>query len=124
MHGQKNRGEISPGELRCGDTRNAIRVDISTTHYLVYRDAFAGVEKMIRENVLSPIFFGKTKYSSLIVGPLSTIPEKKSGSGLLNPVTSEKDKYLISQRATTELIRYLTGGGAFSNSDQLLELME
>ena len=52
-------------------------------------DAFAGVEKIIRETFLSRIFFGKTKILSPISGSLSTIPLKKPGLGLLNPVTSE-----------------------------------
>ena len=51
-------------------------------------DAFAGVEKMIRETFLPRLFFGKTKTPSPVVGALSTMPVNKSGLRLLNPVTS------------------------------------
>ena len=80
-------------------------------------DAFSGVEKMLWETFLPRLFFAKSKYLSPIVGTLSKMPVKKSGLGLLNPLTSANEKYLISQRASTELIRYLTGEGKLSNSD-------
>ena len=60
-------------------------------------DLFAGVDKIIWETFLPCLFFGKTKTLSPIVGNLSTMPIKMAGLGLLNPVTSEKDKYLSSQ---------------------------
>ena len=50
-------------------------------------DAFAGVEKMIWEDFLPRLFFGKTKTLSPIVGAISTMPVKKSGLRLMNPVT-------------------------------------
>ena len=37
---------------------------------------------------------------------------QESGLGLLNPVTSAKEKYLSSQIATTEISWPVTGGGA------------
>ena len=85
--------------------------------------AFAGGEKMIQENVLPRLFFGKTKTLSPIVGTLSTILIKVVGLGLLNPVTSVKEKYLSSQRGSAELIRAMTGGG-FSNAHHLYMLRE
>ena len=72
---------------------------------------FAGVEKMLRENVLTNIFFGNTKTLSPIVGALSVMPVKKSRLGLLNPVIPAKEKYLSSQRRSAELIRAVMGEG-------------
>ena len=60
-------------------------------------EKFAGVEKMIQETFLPPIFLKNTKSLSPIVGSLSTMPVKKSGLVLLNPVMSAKNEYLISQ---------------------------
>ena len=48
----------------------------------------------------------------------------KSGLGLLNPVTLAKEKYLSSTRGIVELVRYVTGGGTFSNADHLWTLSE
>ena len=48
------------------------------------------------------------------------MPVKKSGLGLLNPVTSTNKKYLSVQRASTELIWSVTGEGAFYNANHLL----
>ena len=79
---------------------------------------------MIRENFLPHIFLGKKKYLSPIVGALSTTPVKTSILLLLNPVNSAKEKYLSSNRVSTELIRAMTGGGSLSNVDHLLELGE
>ena len=79
---------------------------------------------MIWETFLPRLFFGKTKTLSPIVGALSTMPVKKSGLSFLNPVTSEQDKYLSSQRGSAELIWAMTGGGAFSNDDHLRTLGE
>ena len=87
-------------------------------------DAFTGVEKIIHETFLPCLFFRKTKTLSPIMGDLSTTPVKKSGLGLLSQVTSAKEKYLISQWGSTELIRSVTGGGAFSNADHLRHLSE
>ena len=84
--------------------------------------SFEGVEKVIQETFLPRIFFGKTKSLSPIVGDLSTVPVEKSGLGLLNPVTSAKEKYLSSQQGSTELIWAVMGGGAFSNANHLLAL--
>ena len=76
------------------------------------------------ETFLPHIFFGKTKTLSPIVGALNMMPFKKAGLGLLNPVMSSQGKYLSSQRGSKELVRVMTGGGAFSNSDHLWTLSE
>ena len=55
-------------------------------------ESFAGVEKMICKTFLPRIFFRKTKTLSPVVGALSTMPVKKSGLGLLNPLTSDQGK--------------------------------
>ena len=49
---------------------------------------------------------------------------KMTRMGLLNPMTSTKEKYLTSQRGSTELIRDVTGVGSFSNADHLRTLGE
>ena len=85
---------------------------------------FAGVEKMIRETFLSHLFSIKTKPLPPIVGALSTIPVKKVGLGLLNTVTSAKDKYISYHQASAELIKDMMGERAFSNADCLLGLRE
>ena len=71
-------------------------------------DTFAGAEKMIQEMFLPHLFFGKTRTLSPVVGALSTMPAKKAGLGLLNPVTSEKEKYLSYQRGSAELVWAVT----------------
>ena len=55
------------------------------------------------------LFFGKSKFLSSIVGTLSTMAVKKSGFGIQNAVTSDDEKFLISQRTSTELIRAVMG---------------
>ena len=87
-------------------------------------DAFVGVEKMIQENFLYRPFFRKTKTLSPIVGDIVTMPFKKYGLGLLNPVTSAQEKYLISQWGSAELIQAVTEGGTFSNADHIWTLGE
>ena len=52
------------------------------------------------------------------------MPVKKYGLGLMNPVTSAHEKYLSSQRGSAELVRDVTGGGAFSNANHLRILSE
>ena len=79
---------------------------------------------MIRETFLPRLLFGKKKTLSPIVGALSTMSVKKSGLGILNPVTSAQEKYLSYQRGSVELVRAVTGGGAFSNYDHLRTLGE
>ena len=70
------------------------------------------------------LLFGKTKTLSSIIGTLSKMPIKVTVLGLLNPVTSEKEKYLISKRGITKLIWEVTGGGTFYNTDHLWALWE
>ena len=53
-------------------------------------DTFTGVEKIVCENFLPHLFFGKKKILSLIVGPLSTMTIKMAVLGILNPVASAK----------------------------------
>ena len=52
------------------------------------------------------------------------MPVNKSGLVLLNPVTSSQEKCLSSIRGSAELVRAVTGGGAFSNADHLRTLSE
>ena len=59
-------------------------------------NSFAGVEKMICKTLFPRLFFGKTKNLSPVVGDLSTMPVRKSGLGILNPVMSAQEKYLSS----------------------------
>ena len=68
------------------------------------------------------LLFGKTKTLSPIVGTLSTMPIKVARLGLLNLVTSLKEKYLSSQRGSAELVRDVTGGGVFPNAYHLQRL--
>ena len=72
--------------------------------------AFAGVEKILQETLFPRLFFGKTESLSPIVGTLSTMLIKVVRLGLLNQVTSAKEKPLISQWVSAELIRAVTRG--------------
>ena len=83
-----------------------------------------GVEKTIRKTFLPRLFFRKTKTLYPIVGSISTIPVKKSGLVLLNPVTSAQENYLRSTQGSVELVRAVTGGGGFSVSYHLQTLSE
>ena len=87
-------------------------------------DAFAGVEKMLRETFLPHIFFRNKKYLSPIVGYLSKLTFNKYELGIPNPVTSAKEKYLSSQWGITEPIYAVAGGGVLSNAGHLLALGE
>ena len=79
---------------------------------------------MILENVLPRLFFKMTKTLSPAVVVLSTMLIMNDGLGLLNPLTPAQEKYLISQRVRTELVRSVTGGWSFSNTDHLCALSE
>ena len=79
---------------------------------------------MIREPFLPRIFFRKKKTLSPVVGALSTMTVRKSGLGLLNPVTSAQEKYLISTGGSAELVQAVTGGGEFYNANHLRILSE
>ena len=79
---------------------------------------------MLRETFLPRLFLVKSKSFSPIVVNISTIPVKKSGLDLLNPMTSVNKKYLSLQRASTELLKYVTGEVNFSNANHLLVLRE
>ena len=72
---------------------------------------FFGKNTNIRETFLPHLFFIKKKSLSPIVGALSTMTIEKYRLGIMNPVTSEKEKYLIFHQARTELIRDVTVGG-------------
>ena len=52
------------------------------------------------------------------------MPSKVAGLGLLNPLTSEKEKYLSSQQGSKELIRDVKGGVAFSNTNHIRTIGE
>ena len=52
------------------------------------------------------------------------MPFKKSRLGLLILVTPYQDKYLSSTQGSTELVRAVTGGRAWSNADHLRTLSE
>ena len=78
---------------------------------------------IIRDTFLPYIFFIKKKPLSLIVGAQITMMIEKYRLGIINSVTSEKERYLSFHQASTELIRDVTGG-AFSNNDHLLALRE
>ena len=79
---------------------------------------------MLQENFLPCLFFVKSKSHSPIVGTLSKMTVKKSGLGLLNPMTSAKGKYLSLQRLITELIQDVMGEGNFSDINHLMALRE
>ena len=66
---------------------------------------------MILETFLPRLFFGKMKTLSPVVGSLSTIPVKKSGLVLLNPVMSAQENYLSSKQGNAELVQAMAGGG-------------
>ena len=84
-------------------------------------DAFVGVEKMIRE-MFFLIFYLERRTPPPVVGALSKITVKKTGRGLLNPVTSDQENYLSSTQGSAELVWDVTGGVAFSNADHLRNL--
>ena len=86
--------------------------------------AFIGVEDILWEDFFPHLFFGNSKYLTPLIGTLSTIPEKKSGLGLLNPVTSENEKYPSLKYASMELIWSVIGKIEFSNANHLLPPME
>ena len=88
------------------------------------RNAFAVVEKMIQETFFPHPYFRKTKTLSPIIGVLSTMPVKKYGLGLLDPVMSDQEKYLIFTWGITELVRDVPGGEKFSNANHLQTLSE
>ena len=48
----------------------------------------------------------------------------KDEVGLLNPVTSAHEKYLIPHWGSAELVQAVTGGGAFSNTYHIWALSE
>ena len=79
---------------------------------------------MIQENFLPRLLFGKTKSLSSTVGYLSTIPVKKIVLGILNPVSSENEKYLCSHLSRADFIRAVMGEGVFSYSYFLLALIK
>ena len=97
-------------------------MDISTKCHQEHGGyVFASVEDALG-TFLPRLFFGKTKYLSPIVGSLSTMPVKKYGLLILNPVTTAKENYLSSQQVSAELIRAVTGVVKFYNAYHLLAL--
>ena len=73
----------------------------------------AGVEKLLQENVLPSIFFGKSKYFPSIVVTLSTIAFNKYSLGLQDPVTSDNNKYLSFLHTSSKLIGATTRESVF-----------
>ena len=67
----------SPGELRCGGLCNTIIMDIFATCEKDTGYTFMGVWKILWENFMSRLFFGKYKALPLIVGTLSTMTAPK-----------------------------------------------
>ena len=65
---------------------------------------FAGVEKLLQEKNLPCFPSGKLKYLLPIVETFSTMPVKKYGPGLQNPVTSANEKYQNVLPASSKLI--------------------
>ena len=65
----------------CAAVVRAIQLELIFLQHVPWDavDAFAGVEKIIRENFLPRLFFGNTKTLSPFVGALSKIPVKKYG---------------------------------------------
>ena len=102
------------------NVRDPIRVDIFTTLHLGYVGRVFGSGEDYMVNLFASHFYQKEKELSPIIGYLSTIMAQKYGLGILNPVTSEKYKYLSSQRAIAQLIRSKTGVGELSDADHLL----
>ena len=90
----QNSRETSPVMLHCGGTCDTNGVNISITHQKQYgrRVCRSGENDLV--NLFSSPFLWIVKILSPIVGTLSTVLVKKSGLGLLNPVTSMKNKYL------------------------------
>ena len=63
FHDQQNCGEIYPGELCRGDTRDPIRVDISTTRNMGYGGHVCGSGEDDLGNLFSLSFLRKEKIS-------------------------------------------------------------
>ena len=123
-HDQQNCREVPPGELL--NSGMFIQSECIFLQHVTWDtgNAFKGVEKMIRKTFLPRIFFRNTKTLSSIIGTLSTMPIKVTGIGLLNQETSETEKCPSSQQGSAELIRAMTGGGAFSHANHLQTLGE
>ena len=128
---EKNIGTISKTVRKCPqESYGAVLGVIQLEWIFIQRvtwytgGAFAGVEKIIQKILLPRLFFGNTKTLSPIVGALGTMPIKLSGLGLLNPVISANYNCQFSQWGSVELIRAVTGGGAFYNTNHLRALGE
>ena len=84
---QNNGGEISLGKLCCGGPGGTIVVDLSATRDKGYRTGVRRAGKVLWENLLPCLFFGKSKTLPPIVGALSKLPVKKARPGLHNTMT-------------------------------------
>ena len=124
QHDQRNRGEISPGELRLSGTCNPIRIDFFSTRHLGHRRLVRGSGEDDSINLFASSFLQKDENPLPVVGAISTMLVRKAGLGLLNPVTSVQDKYLSSTQGSAELILAVAGGGGFCNYDHLRTLSE
>ena len=112
---QQNCGKISPGELRRSGTWNPIIMNISSTRHLGHRILVHGSGEDDLRKKLPLLLLGKTKTLSPIVGDISTMSVRKAKLVLLNPVTSDQEKYLSSTRGSAELVQDVTGGEGFSS---------
>ena len=74
-HNQKNRREISSGELRRGTTCDPIRVSISTTRHLGYRGFFWGSGEDDPGNLFASSFLRKETI------PLTHLSRSKYNAG-------------------------------------------
>ena len=83
---------------------------------------FSGLEKVLLENLLPHILFGRSKTLPTIVEALNMLPVNKYGLSLQNPVTSSEYKYTSSLRASYELIGSFTGERDFSTADHPCEV--
>ena len=91
-------------------------MDIFGTRDNRYGIGVHGAGKFLPENVLPRLLFGKPKSLRPIIGALSTLPVKKSGLGLHNIVTSEKEKYNSLLHASGKLIGAVKGEWYFKLS--------
>ena len=76
------------------------------------------------ENLFASSFLRKYENPLLSCRSSKYDAVKNAGLVLLNLVKSEQEKYVSSQKGRAELVRSVTGGGAFSNDDHLLNLSE
>ena len=117
-------GNLSRRPPRHSGTCNPIRMDISSTRHLGHMIFVRGSGEDDSRNLFGSSFLRKDENPLPVVGALSTMPVRKAGLGILNPVASAQEKYLSSMWGSVELTRSVKGWGGFSNSDHLRILSE